>query len=125
MSLFARWRRHLDALDSQGRLRRLAPPRGVDFSSNDYLGYGKRRPDPLATDALARTGQASRLLRGDHELWEKVEAELAAWHGSEAALIMNSGYVANEGLLSTVLEPDDFLASDQFNHASIIDGARL
>lgn len=68
---------------------------------------------------------ASRLLRGNHAVWETVEAELARWHGAEAALMFTSGYVANEGLLATIVEPGDFLASDEFNHASIVDGGRL
>jgi 8-amino-7-oxononanoate synthase len=54
-----------------------------------------------------------------------VEAELAQWHGAEAALMLTSGYTANEGLLATVIEPDDWVASDALNHASIIDGLRL
>jgi 8-amino-7-oxononanoate synthase len=123
MTLFTRWRKYLEGLHAQGRYRRLAPPRGLDFSSNDYLGYAKISwPTP---DNLSRSGQASRLLRGQHPPWEEVEANLAHWHGAEAALVMNSGYLANEGLLSALLEADDFIASDQLNHASIIDGIRL
>ena len=63
-------------------------------------------------------------MRGHHEIWEEVETRLAVWHGAEA-LMMISGYAANEGLLSTVIEPQDWVASDEFNHASIIDGLRL
>src|SRR5262249_33541592 len=65
------------------------------------------------------------LLRGNHAVWEEVEAALCRWHGCEAALMMTSGYVANEGLLTTVLDPQDWVASDALNHASIIDGLRL
>src|SRR5437870_446868 len=105
MSLWERWRRNLEELRTQGRFRRLALPGGIDFSSNDYLGYGKVLPGgsrpPLAG---SRSGQASRLLRGQHALWDEVEAALAHWHGAEAVLMMNSGYTANEGLLSAVLE---------------------
>jgi len=54
-----------------------------------------------------------------------VEAALAHWHGAGAALMMTSGYAANEGLLATVVQPGDWVASDQFNHAAIIDGLRL
>ena len=97
-------------------------PRGIDFSSNDYLGYSKLFQKNVAD--LSRSGKASRLLRGHHEIWDDVETELAAWHGAEAALMMTSGYVANEGLLSTIIEPHDWVASDEFNHASIIDGLR-
>jgi 8-amino-7-oxononanoate synthase len=65
------------------------------------------------------------LLRGHHPIWDEIEATLANWHGVEKALMMNSGYSANEGLLSTVIQREDWVASDQLNHASIIDGLRL
>jgi 7-keto-8-aminopelargonate synthetase-like enzyme len=68
---------------------------------------------------------ASRLLRGDHPIWHEVEAALTNWHGAEAVLMMTSGYTANEGLLSTVIEPGDWVATDVLNHASIGDGLRL
>lgn len=121
-SLSERWRSSLDALDAKGRLRSLRTPAGHDFSSNDYLGYAKRS---WPQTSLSRSGAASRLLRGHHPLWDEVEASLADWHRAEAALVFTSGYAANEGLLSTILEPSDCVLSDQLNHASIIDGLRL
>jgi 8-amino-7-oxononanoate synthase len=75
--------------------------------------------------SLPITGASSRLLRGHHALWDEVESALAAWHGAEAVLMMTSGYTANEGLLSTVIEPGDWAAADELIHASIIDGLRL
>jgi 8-amino-7-oxononanoate synthase len=123
MSLDLRWQMALDELRRQGRYRRLTLPAGIDFSSNDYLGYGGRVS--AQRESFSRSGMASRLLRGHHPLWDEVETALARWHGAEAALIMNSGYVANEGLLATVIDAEDFVASDQANHASIIDGLRL
>jgi len=129
MTLFDRWSAALDDLRKQDRFRAFARPRGVDFTSNDYLGYGGGRTPPgfapPAADDLPRSGMASRLLRGHHEVWEAVEAGLAEWHGAEAVLMMTSGYAANEGLLSTVLEPGDWVATDELNHACIIDGLRL
>jgi 8-amino-7-oxononanoate synthase len=124
MNLTERWAALLDGLRADGRYRELTPPAGIDFASNDYLGYGTR---PLLRDnaSLPRSGLASRLLRGHHPVWEQVEDALARWHGAEAALVMNSGYAANEGLLSTVVTAADWVASDQMNHASIIDGLRL
>lgn len=122
MSLLERWQIALDQLCADGRHRSLKLPAGVDFSSNDYLGYSKRHV-PLA--AGGRSGTASRLLRGHHPIWDEVEARLAGWHGVETALMMTSGYVANEGLLSTIIETGDVVFSDQCNHASIIDGLRL
>ncbi len=128
-------------------------PRGIDLSSNDYLGYSAnavgrisnpsyanavgRISNPSSDNAVGRisnpsyavdlphSGMASRLLRGHHAIWEQVETELARWHGAESALMLTSGYAANEGLLSTIIEPDDWVASDERNHASIIDGLRL
>lgn len=123
MTLEERWRAELSSLRVQGRYRSLQKPRGLDFSSNDYLGYGKLFWKDV--DELSRSGQASRLLRGDHAIWDEVEARLAEWHGAEAALMMTSGYTANEGLLSTIIQPQDWVASDECNHASIIDGIRL
>lgn len=124
MTLFDRWRDELARLAAAGRLRQLRPPQGIDFSSNDYLGYG-REPVALPSELLSPSGLASRLLRGDHPIWSDVETRLARWHGAEATLFFNSGYAANEGLLATVIQPGDWVASDQANHASIIDGLRL
>ncbi len=123
MSLSDRWQRELDELRALGRDRQLRPPLGHDFSSNDYLGYGARVF--AESNPLPRGATASRLLRGHHPIWDVVEERMAQWHDAEAALVFNSGYVANEGLLSTVIAADDWVASDQLNHASIIDGLRL
>ncbi len=131
MSLADRWSQILSVLRADGRFRTLIAGTGVDLSSNDYLGYAAEQPRGQAagaapaSDELPRSGTASRLLRGQHEIWERVEFALAAWHGAEACLVMNSGYVANEGLLSTIIQEGDWVASDQCNHASIIDGLRL
>lgn len=135
MSLFTRWTEALDGLKAQGRFRALKPPHGTDFTSNDYLGYGGGRvplsggclpPEDVerATESL-HSGLASRLLRGHHLVWDEVEAALAAWHGAESVLVMNSGFTANEGLISTVVEPGDWVASDELNHACIVEGLRV
>lgn len=115
--LETRWREQLSELAVAARLRSLRPPAGHDFSSNDVLGFGAEAPGVAAT--------GSRLLRGHREAWDTLEQTLAGWHRSEAALIFNSGYAANEGLLSTLIAPGDFVLSDALNHASIIDGLRL
>jgi 8-amino-7-oxononanoate synthase len=125
MSLPDRWSAVLDSLRREGRYRELGLPSGVDLSSNDYLGYGSRGQAPTSSPESSRSGTSSRLLRGHHAVWDEVEESLARWPGAEAALMMTSGYVANEGLLATVIEPHDWVASDQGNHASIIDGLRL
>ena len=122
MSLAERWSEELAELRNRGRYRSFRPPVGIDFTSNDYLGYGSI---PVADSTLPISGMASRLLRGQHPIWDEVESALAAWHGAEAALMMTSGYAANEGLLATVVEPGDWVATDELNHACILDGLRL
>jgi 8-amino-7-oxononanoate synthase len=123
MTLFNRWTTTLDQLRAQGRFRQFGRPAGIDFTSNDYLGYANK-PSPSVRE-LSRSGTASRLLRGHHEVWDLVESMLAAWHGAEGVLMMTSGYAANEGLISTLMEPGDWVASDELNHACIVDGLRL
>jgi 8-amino-7-oxononanoate synthase len=131
MPLRDRWTRILDELRPRERYRTIVPPCGIDLCSNDYLGYaGGGWPARASRDAEAelerlRGATAARLVRGHHAIWDEVESELARWHGAEAALVMSSGYVANEGLLSTIVGADDWVASDRLNHASIIDGLRL
>lgn len=128
MSLETRWKKFLQSLRNQGTFRSFQSPTGLDFTSNDYLGYGSGRRGPPSSQRecnLNASGMASRLLRGHHPIWEEVEELLSTWHGSESALIMTSGYVANEGLLATVISPEDWVASDELNHSSIIDGLRL
>lgn len=139
MSLSDRWSTAFERLRGEGRLRELRFPEGLDFCSNDYLGYSSRSrtsslsqgmparlmPTTQSELILSRSGTASRLLRGHHPIWEEVEAALATWHGAESALMMTSGYAANEGLLATVVQPEDWVASDQLNHGSIVDGLKL
>ena len=115
MSLIERWTSTLDQLREQGRFRQFALSAGIDFTSNDYLGYAQSTATSEST--LSRSGTSSRLLRGHHAVWEQVEAMLAQWHGAEAALMMTSGYAANEGLISTLMEPGDWVVSDELNHA--------
>ncbi len=121
-----RWNAALDSLRKLDRFRSFRRPEGIDFTSNDYLGYGNGRLATTDTGvSLPRSGIASRLLRGHHEIWERVETELARWHGCETTLMMTSGYVANEGLLSTICEPGDWVAYDELSHACIAEGLRL
>jgi len=120
----------LDDLESQAQLRHLETPRGIDLSSNDYLGLST---DPRMKQAIleavasaprvASTG--SRLLSGHDEAWTALEQDFAGWVGAEASLYFTSGYAANIGLLSSILQPDDVVFSDSANHASLIDGMRL
>lgn len=104
----------------------------VDFCSNDYLGLA-RSPELRAAiqqahsdRTAARTGATgSRLLAGQTELANEVEQELALIYQTETALIFNSGYDANIGLLACLPQAGDTLLTDELIHASMIDGARL
>ncbi len=80
-------------------------------------------PPPAGVTALG--APASRLLRGHTEVHAALERRLAAWKGTEAALLFASGYQANVGLLSTLIAAGDRVLSDELNHASLIDGLRL
>lgn len=93
---------------------------GRSFCSNDYLGLA----GDLAVPAPAGAG-ASRLIAGERPEHLALENALAAWLGTDAALLFSSGYAANVGVLSALAEPGDVILSDKLNHASIIDGCRL
>lgn len=105
---------------------------GRDFvmlSSNNYLGLaahpGLKR---AAAEALARWGVgagASRLIAGSLGPLHELEAALARFKGTEAALVFGSGFLANVGTISALCSPRDVVLSDELNHASIIDGCRL
>ena len=98
------------------------------FCSNDYLGLAD---DPelqlLAQQALAEHGLgggASRLISGTRDAHRSAEATLAHWVDAEAALLFSSGYAANVGALSALLDREAVAFSDRLNHASLIDGLR-
>src|SRR5207244_10950410 len=89
MDLFGRWATVVDELDGQARRRTFSGSAGIDFTSNDYLGYARRPPSqavPVGPEVSPRSGRASRLLGGNHPIWEEVESALADWHGAEAVL---------------------------------------
>lgn len=110
------------SLDSLRRLRMSALP--IDFCSNDYLGIA--RSNVLRHDSdLSYGSTGSRLLAGNYPLAEKVEQELAIFHDAPAALLFNSGYDANIGLLSCVPLKGDTILYDALIHASLRDGIRL
>jgi len=101
----------------------------VNLSSNNYLGLAG---DPAlvqgAANAMSEAGVgagASRLIAGNLAPHRVFETELANWLGVEAALLFNSGYQANIGVLTALAGPGDVIFSDALNHASIIDGCRL
>jgi 8-amino-7-oxononanoate synthase len=120
----------LDALTRRHRRRALAARAGYDFASNDYLGLaGSPDMRAIVADALARGvpigAGGSRLLRGNHEEHEALEAEAAAWFGSDAALYFSTGFAANGGLFAALPGADDLVVHDELIHASAHDGMRL
>ena len=104
----------------------------VDFSSNDYLGFAsseeifRETQEILLKNSILENGASgSRLLSGNHELYGRVEKFLSQFHGSEAALIFNSGYDANIGIFSSIPKRGDFIIYDELVHASIRDGISM
>ena len=101
------------------------------FCSNNYLGLADH-PELIAaarraTQEFGCSASASRLISGSLELHRQLETAIAEWMGTESALVFNSGYQANVGLISALAnkERGDVIFSDQLNHASLIDGCRL
>lgn len=124
-----RWRtvRRFDALGPTGTLEDGSEV--TSFASNDYLGLSAHPAVVAAAhDALDRWGAgatASRLVVGSRPPHHDLEDALAAWKGTEAALVLPTGYMANIGVLTALAGPGTRIVSDELNHASIIDGARL
>ncbi|HZX75137.1 MAG TPA: 8-amino-7-oxononanoate synthase [Cyclobacteriaceae bacterium] len=118
----------LDDRKAQGLLRSLVYADGkIDFSSNDYLGFAHSSALKNIQEDLSLPSGAtgSRLISGNYKIAEDTEKIIARFHQTEAALIFNSGYDANVGLLSSIPVKGDVIISDEYNHASIIDGSRL
>ena len=101
----------------------------VLLSSNNYLGLAEHPAlREAAIHALERDGcgaGASRSIAGTMELHSELEERIADFKKCKEALLFSSGYMANIGLLTTVVDEGDLIVSDKFNHASIVDGCRL
>jgi len=128
-ALEERLRGHLAELERDGLLRKRHPPQGIDLSSNDYLGlaahpYIKERM-AAAVREMGAGSTGSRLLRGERECFTALEHRFAKFKGTERSLYFGSGYLANLAVLTTFPEAGDTIFSDEWNHASLIDGARL
>lgn len=105
----------------------------INLSSNDYLGLGfdKEMIDEFHetlkdnTESSYYTSASSRLLTGNHTSYTSLEKNLADTFEREAALVFNSGYHANTGILPALAGKNDLIIADKFVHASIIDGINL
>lgn len=101
----------------------------LNFSSNDYLGLANH-PSIIeaVNESIKKFGfgsGASRLLAGGTRLHRELEDKISMFKGTESAIVFNSGYAANTGLMPAIAGEDDVIFSDELNHASIIDGCRL
>ena len=137
-----KWRQQLAQLDAAGMRRSLRILDGLQgphalhagrevllLCSNNYLGLaGHPALIEAAREATARYGAGtggSRLISGSMPPHARLEERLGAFKGTGAALLFNSGYAANTGILQGLFGEDDVIFSDELNHASIIDGCRL
>ena len=147
-SLSNHLQQQLQHLDQQGLRRNLVPliqaGRGriavsgktyVNLSGNDYLGlasnedlvstfYSQLAPDTLL-ESYGPGATASRLMTGNSTLYEQLEQKLADLYNTEKALVFNSGYHGNVGILPVLAEKGDLILADKLCHASLIDGMRL
>jgi 8-amino-7-oxononanoate synthase len=119
----------LDALKDDNRLRSLKPRVGIDFASNDYLALASAPRMKKAVTAALEAGTpigagGSRLLRGNCEEHESLEADAAKFFGAETAMFFGNGYSANFSVLTTLPQRGDLLVLDSLVHASIHEGAR-
>ncbi len=136
------WQNQLNSLDQRGLLRRLRTvtsaqgayveidgQRVLLLCSNNYLGLATHpkviEASRKATSRFGAGSGGSRLISGSMSCHQRLEEGLAAFKGSERALLFNSGYAANSGILQALFEEGDLIFSDALNHASIIDGCRL
>jgi 8-amino-7-oxononanoate synthase len=116
----------LSELRKKDRYRSLKTYSGIDFGSNDYLGFAtdtKLRLEAIeAFKNLALSSSSSRLLPGHHAEHLEAEKAFANFIGAESALLFNSGYDANHALLTTLPTRHDLILYDERSHASIYDG---
>ena len=143
MNLYERMQQELQQLESTGNLRLLPSithhgmevvvkgKRMLNLSSNDYLGLACRedlREEFLTTlnaETFQPTSSSSRLLTGNYAAYEILERQMTTLFGVESALIFNSGYHANMGILPAICDTKTLILADKLIHASLIDGIRL
>eukprot|EP00434_Breviolum_minutum_P008756 symbB.v1.2.007717.t1/scaffold479.1/size198797/9 len=121
----------------RGLLRHLTISSGIDFCSNDYLGFARSkdlarhieaevaRVKNVSSSQVIIGSTGSRLLSGNSTYCEALETELADFHGAEAALIFNSGFDLNLGLFASLPQPGDVVFFDELIHQSVREGLKL
>jgi len=115
--------------DEQGPLCHYDGREVINLASNNYLGLCEH--PKLVEAAIAATQKygvgsgAVRTIAGTMRIHMELEEKIAAFKGVEACVVFQSGFAANAGTVSSILGKEDFILSDELNHASIIDGARL
>src|SRR5215510_3130982 len=122
--------RHLRILEDEQKPKATFDHRTVvNLSSNNYLGlttHPRLREAALAATRDLGVGSGSvRSIAGTMDIHMDLERRLAAFKKTEAVVVFQSGFAANAGTVAAVLSKDDFVVSDELNHASIIDGSRL
>lgn len=142
-NLEERLRSQLASLNDHSNLRQLPPilheerdiivngQRMLNLSSNDYLGLAsdielhREFLDTLTPETFLPSSSSSRLLTGNFTVYDRLEQQLAEAFGTEAALVFNSGYHANTGILPAICDARTLILADKLVHASLIDGIRL
>ncbi|KIO50568.1 aminotransferase class I/II-fold pyridoxal phosphate-dependent enzyme [Flavobacterium hibernum] len=120
----------LESRKQNNSLRRLPSFNNlIDFSSNDYIGFSKSEAIfkqahhyLIENEVIQNGATGSRLISGNHLLYQNAEIFIAEFHEAESALIFNSGYDANVGFFSAVPQRNDVILYDELSHASIRDG---
>jgi len=123
----------IDQREEKNALRKLSVyTKLTDFSSNDYLGFALSKTifnnasQLLKNKEIIQNGATgSRLLSGNHRIYQEAEELLATFHNAETALIFNSGYDANVGFFSSIPQRGDIIFYDEWIHASIRDGIQM
>ena len=115
--------------DEQGPVCTYDGKKVINLASNNYLGlcdHPKLREAAIAATEKYGVGSgAVRTIAGTMRIHMELEEKIAAFKGVEACVVFQSGFTANAGTVSSILGKEDFILSDELNHASIIDGARL
>lgn len=143
MNPFDNWEKELTLLENKNNLRRLPVVRHsgrevevngnvmLNLSSNDYLGLAAHLPlrtefmHSLSPETFLPSSSSSRLLTGNFDIYTRLEEVLARMFKKESALVFNSGYHMNTGILPAMSDARTLILADKLVHASIIDGIRL